>query len=243
MRYKNEVVLALLVLVGMQVLFIGAAAKEWDSARQAMGAAFDQVEDLRMSQYEWLIRVQSNELLSLRHAYLSMLDTTRDPLSLFTEHIFATRVGMDGEGIVAIFDGKGSLIYASDRAFSNLTELLPYVGDTTDILYPSHFMTGPDPDGFPYPSIRFDRVYWNKMVIPHPTHEDTAEKLAIFFGFRERVVLWESGTAFARARTTIHEAFAGSSKVLTFSALLILGVFFVSSYLIFKLRQLLAFRR
>lgn len=192
------IIISMIVTVLVYSFFLGHYLNE---GTKALNIAFGEVEDLRQSQYDWLIRVQSNELLSLRSAFrsLSEVKPKEEILNFVREHLVNTRIGMDGLGIAIAFDGDQNLVFASESVVGEISVLQKYATTSGDILFPKHLRSGYD--DFHFPSIRYQRIYWNKIVVPEIG--ENGDSLVIFYGFREDIVLAESGAAFAKARSEI----------------------------------------
>lgn len=237
---RKQIIILLILLIASQITFVSVVSKEINLGGQVLSTAFTDVEDLRESQYVWIIRVQSNDLVYIRNIYDTIfkgnypLVEPEHSFHVFIQGVIKTRLGMDGEGIVAVFNESKDLLFACDRASNALDELLPYV-EAKDKLSPEHFMTGDNPDDFPFPSIRYDRIFWNRIVIN--SAEDKEEKLIVFIGFRERILLYESGTAFAKARENIYSFGDIVSRMFIKSGLTLVFIFVIGFSLSFKIKE------
>ncbi len=223
----SVVIIAMITTVLAYSFLLGYYLNE---GSKTLTIAFKEVEDLRQSQYDWLIRVQSNELLSLKASFesLSEVKDEGEILKFVERHLVNNRVGMDGLGIVIAFDGDENLVFASANVIGEISALQKYATPSTNILFPKHLRTGYD--DFYFPSIRYQRIYWNKIVIPNV--DSNTKSLSIFFGFREDILLSESGTAFAKARSEIGRFSDFFEKIYTVTGAVMLIMILIGFWLI-----------
>lgn len=237
-RKRKIIIGILMLLIICQVVFVWVVSINMNKGQGILTMAFDDLVELRQVQYDMIIRAQTYELKHLEGQFFNFLDLYEDAyedayedldIQVFIDTVIRPRKGLDGERMAVVFDQNGEVLYISREAELYKDELKSMSDPNYNVLFPSVLITGDDPDLFPYPSIRYDRYYWNKIVIPNPS--SVRDRYVIFYGFKERILFWEIGVKFDNTRTNIF-AFEDVVKgMFSISLVILIGVFILGSIL------------
>lgn len=175
MEKKRKIVVALfIVLLAVQISLLGFISDRNTRAKIHNEELKIEIERASNIGLDIIQRAQSNELHYLTEMWHNWnwdfsAGDWENIFTRFIERAIVSRQGSDGQRITLVFNSDGDCVYTGAGAELYATDVLPYVFEDTNVLYPN--------------VIKLNGIHWNKVVIPTPT--SSTPRIVVFYGFDE----------------------------------------------------------
>lgn len=181
---RKKIVIAFLFATIVQVLFIGFLGEQADKAKKYSIALNINMHNLEDNLINKALMLQTNELDYIvetwHNIYMKNYDSgLKEVFDYFTNNILVSKIGIDGERIIAVLNNNEEFLYASKKTkdFIKESNSMDLICPNSNTLYPNYH----------YTEFNNDIIYWNKVVLPTPSSE--TDKLVIIYGFSKNKFL------------------------------------------------------
>ena len=229
-RKRKTIISCFIVIVVAQVLLIGFLGDRADKAKKYSIELNDNMDTFSVKLLEKGIMLQSNELEYIHETWHNWhWDNNlswEEMFHQFTLRVLLSRIGVDGNRMVAVFTNQADPLFMSTSAEAALSEV-PYElrCDSTNLLYPAHYIT----------QTHDDTIYWNKIVLPTPSGK--TPKMVILYGFSQQKFFSSLSNELEESVQHAQELAVINNVIFWLLSVMMFGVVLVGMFIAINLRQ------
>lgn len=229
-RKRRIIISCFIFIVVSQLLLIGVLGDRADKAKTYSVELSENMEDFSQRLLDKGIMLQSNELEYISETWHNWnWDSSlswEEMFQLFTNRVLSSRIGIDGNRIVAIYSDQEDALYMSVSAKAELIEDEYFLKcDSTHLLYPSYYVTHQNDD----------TIYWNKIVLPTPSGK--TPKMAVLYGFSQQKFFSSLNNELEESVQHAQELAVLNNVIFWLLSVMMFGMILVGMFIAINLRQ------